>query len=530
MQGDTVHHVFRLKNETGQELEVLEVKTIRGVLTYDFTQKQIPEGDSFFVKAAFPTTGFCGRSQPGLGITFKKFPDGTDGDDSRIHLGFDGLVLYDSENHSGSKIVYDQKIFDFGTVPQSSPLTVRTHYKNEGNGYAFLRPEHTWPRMILDGPDSFIHPGDTGSFLLAWQSDYMEGDWEGKVPIQSGKCQPVDTLVMRAHFKPKGGKYKGMPELTLHQPILDLGVIGPERYKCAFTFQNTGKAPLIFQNVKTSCGCLVPDWPKEPIAPGECGVIRLVFYGKGREGPGSKSITMTTNCEPQRYVVRMKYVVKKDAPLQEDISPDQLKIQQEVVDFGTVPYGESSTVKLRVQNCSRQRMMLGFSRSSDVMRTLLGQEGMQPATEINTDALEGCHVAGRYRMPLQANEKGWIVLSYTNHRGGNYLLKDTIYVGLGNTKRAIPFQVNLTDTKTWRKRVMHDQYGFERSVVEYQNGVIYEGRTYIKGGKPSACYKFQNGVLQTSRHWRYNTGSNIKAIIYEYDPVTGERTSERFEY
>ena len=36
-----------------------------------------------------------------------------------------------------------------------------------------------------------------------------------------------------------------------------------------FDFVNTGNVPLLITNAKSTCGCTVPDWPKEAIAPGQ---------------------------------------------------------------------------------------------------------------------------------------------------------------------------------------------------------------------------------------------------------------------
>ncbi len=63
---------------------------------------------------------------------------------------------------------------------------------------------------------------------------------------------------------------------------------------CTFEFTNTGNAPLIISNAKGSCGCTVPQWPKEPIAPGAKGVI-TVKYDTKRTGPINKSVTITSN-------------------------------------------------------------------------------------------------------------------------------------------------------------------------------------------------------------------------------------------
>ena len=61
-----------------------------------------------------------------------------------------------------------------------------------------------------------------------------------------------------------------------------------------FTFTNTGSTPLVITNAKGSCGCTVPSWPKQAIAPGESSVIG-VRYATDRTGSFSKSITLTSN-------------------------------------------------------------------------------------------------------------------------------------------------------------------------------------------------------------------------------------------
>ncbi|MNJ83885.1 hypothetical protein D3C87_13140 [compost metagenome] len=87
---------------------------------------------------------------------------------------------------------------------------------------------------------------------------------------------------------------------------------------CTFSFTNTGNAPLIISNAKGSCGCTVPEWPKEPIAPGAKGVI-TVKYDTKRSGAINKNVTITSNAvnEPTK-VIRIKGNV---APQPEGTSP-----------------------------------------------------------------------------------------------------------------------------------------------------------------------------------------------------------------
>jgi uncharacterized protein (DUF58 family) len=78
---------------------------------------------------------------------------------------------------------------------------------------------------------------------------------------------------------------------------------------CTFEFKNTGNAPLIISKATGSCGCTVPSWPKEPIAPGAKGEI-TVKYDTKRPGPITKSVTITSNAinDPSK-VIRIKGTV-----------------------------------------------------------------------------------------------------------------------------------------------------------------------------------------------------------------------------
>ena len=73
-----------------------------------------------------------------------------------------------------------------------------------------------------------------------------------------------------------------------------------------FKFRNEGKEPLILSNVKASCGCTVPTWPKEPILPGKEGTITATYNTQGRPGPFTKTITVTSNASESNKILYIK--------------------------------------------------------------------------------------------------------------------------------------------------------------------------------------------------------------------------------
>jgi hypothetical protein len=79
-----------------------------------------------------------------------------------------------------------------------------------------------------------------------------------------------------------------------------------------FVFTNEGTEALILSNVRSSCGCTIPQWPREPIAPGKSSTI-AVKYDTRRIGSFSKSITVTSNGSEQPIVLRIKGKVNAPA-------------------------------------------------------------------------------------------------------------------------------------------------------------------------------------------------------------------------
>jgi len=74
---------------------------------------------------------------------------------------------------------------------------------------------------------------------------------------------------------------------------------------CEFKFTNNGKSPLVLSNVQASCGCTVPEWPKEPILPGNTSSIK-VKYNTNNQGNFNKSITVSSNAINKTVILQIK--------------------------------------------------------------------------------------------------------------------------------------------------------------------------------------------------------------------------------
>jgi len=93
----------------------------------------------------------------------------------------------------------------------------------------------------------------------------------------------------------------------------DFGTIDQDsRNPKIFTFTNTGSEPLIIADAKGSCGCTVPNYPREPIAPGQTGEIEVVYSPGKQVNQQTKTVTITANTEPATTVLRIKANVTPD--------------------------------------------------------------------------------------------------------------------------------------------------------------------------------------------------------------------------
>lgn len=115
---------------------------------------------------------------------------------------------------------------------------------------------------------------------------------------QAKKSAPAKASAKAAPAKVETPKVEGAGMLFENETI-DYGTLPHNADgKREFVFVNNGTKPLIITNATGSCGCTVPSFPKEPIAPGAKAVIG-VKYATDRVGAFTKTVTVTSNAEGQ---------------------------------------------------------------------------------------------------------------------------------------------------------------------------------------------------------------------------------------
>lgn len=141
-----------------------------------------------------------------------------------------------------------------------------------------------------------------------------------------------------------------LTEITFEKTSFDFGTITEgEQVTRIYTFTNAGPHALVISQVKGSCGCTVPKWPKHPVAPGETASITAQFHSKGKPGRQVKRIVITANTDPSQTFVTISGMVMKatgDSPPTAHIIPDSQNHPAECVTI--YPNPASETVRFKI--------------------------------------------------------------------------------------------------------------------------------------------------------------------------------------
>jgi hypothetical protein len=111
----------------------------------------------------------------------------------------------------------------------------------------------------------------------------------------------------------------GGPRFKFDKTEHDFGTINEgDVVETVFSFTNVGKSELIIASAKGSCGCTVPEWPKEPIMPGEVGQIKVKFNSYRKPNLQQKQITLVTNTEEGKEILKIRAQVTPGTNLKEN--------------------------------------------------------------------------------------------------------------------------------------------------------------------------------------------------------------------
>ena len=131
--------------------------------------------------------------------------------------------------------------------------------------------------------------------------------FSGKI-VSTKMKDTVVVLIERYTKHPKYGKFlKRQKKFKAHDA--DNKHKEGEIVEKSFEFLNSGKVPLYILDVYGTCGCTVPEWPKDMIEPGRGGLIKVKFNSEGKTNEQRKLITVVANTFPVETLLYLDGIV-----------------------------------------------------------------------------------------------------------------------------------------------------------------------------------------------------------------------------
>jgi hypothetical protein len=151
-------------------------------------------------------------------------------------------------------------------------------------------------------------------FVASCNNSESAAQEEAREDLSNNTVQPANQAAAQPAAAQPAAPAGPTTTMTFEETEFDFGTVNEgEKVSHTYTFTNTGDEPLILSNAKGSCGCTVPSWPREPIAPGSTGEITVEFNSKNKKGKRNQKVTITANTNPPQSFIYLKGEVTPSA-------------------------------------------------------------------------------------------------------------------------------------------------------------------------------------------------------------------------
>lgn len=160
---------------------------------------------------------------------------------------------------------------------------------------------------------------------------------------------------------------QAQPKIEFDRVLHDFGTFAESAgiQTATFNFTNSGNAPLIVQSVNASCGCTIPEWTRQPVAPGAKGSIKVSYNPAHRPGAFRKSVMVMSNAENQSAQLSISGTVQEKPKTIAELYPREigkLRVAQNHVVFPTIKNNEIRTETLELMNDTDKPVAVGFEK------------------------------------------------------------------------------------------------------------------------------------------------------------------------
>lgn len=194
--------------------------------------------------------------------------------------------------------------------------------------------------------------------------------------------QSIGFLILLGLFSITASAQPKTTKIQFEQTDYDFGEIQEgTKVTHVYTFTNTGDEPLILSEARGSCGCTVPQWPRDPIFPGETASLTVEFNSKNKSGKRNQKVTITANTNPpQSFLYLLGTVVNEngDAGSIIDIESEQPTVKEPENCFTIYPNPTAEILKLQMNDYNGKDALISiYSDQGQLMaaRTVKAEKG-----------------------------------------------------------------------------------------------------------------------------------------------------------
>jgi hypothetical protein len=280
----------------------------------------------------------------------------------------------------------------------------------------------------------------------------------------------------------------------------------------SFEFTNTGTAPLIIQNVQSSCGCTTPGWTREPVAPGQRGFVKAT-YAPTAAVSFDKTLTVISTGNPSSVILRIRGKAVAKMPTTEEAFPmayGALRLKGDMLPMARIIQGNTKKDSIEVINTGTTNLTLSFANvpaqlTLESVPAVLkaGEKGYIRAT-VNTAAKKQEWGNVKYPVTIKANGKNMpnaqLTVSATivdNFASVDYATAPIASVNrstinFGNLKKGAPYTGTFELTNTGKKDLV-----IHKAESENPNLKI-EAPTSLKPGEKATLTVTLNTKTETA--------------------------------
>lgn len=178
------------------------------------------------------------------------------------------------------------------------------------------------------------------------------------------------------------------PQVVWIKDSHDFGTFREEcgEVTCSMQFVNTGDAPVVITDMRVTCGCTTPRYPKGEIAPGDTAVVTVTYSALGRPGRFKKKVYVYTDAETDRHTLTVSGVVIGDENTLKSrypVAAGKMRLRNNTVAFGEMNRGKIKTAFIDAYNHSTDTLHPEWKNVPEYLSVISTPAAVAPGEQVS---------------------------------------------------------------------------------------------------------------------------------------------------